>query len=1095
MANPIKSSDIFLNDGSVKQFTDELERLIGIVNKLKGESVKLEVELKKANIATAAGKETVKKTGQQYNKLEKELEKYNAAIDDHNIKIQAAREATRKANQLSKLTAKLKAAEKGSYDALSAQYSINKMRLNQMSAAQRKATKEGQQLEKQSKKLYSEMKRLQEATGKHQLSVGDYGKSIRGVVKNLMGSVGLIGGVALLGRTLVDSARSVIKFEKTQSKLASVLAKSKEDIRDLTEDAKLYGLTTAFTATQVTELQVALAKLGFTQDEISLSTKSLINFATALDVEVGDAAKVGGAALRAFNLDASQMDRVVSTLAVSTTKSAAEFEDFETLISTAGPVANSFGFQIEDLTALFGKLKDSGFEANKAATATRNILLNLADANGNLAKELGGNVKNFDELVDGLNTLNQRGVSLNKTLELTDKRSVAAFNVFLSSAEASRELRDGLIDVNDELQTMVDTQLDNLAGDITLLQSAWDGFIKSIEEGSGPLARASRDITNFATNLLIRLSNIDIELTRQQNLTSDQLQRWFEYLNIVGDQEGKKFQYVIDSFNRQDFKTVANSLEEFKMSMASLGNIDPATADEFFRIYIKKRADQEQLKINADRDRDKAEAERKEKEAAAQLEQDKSNAEKRRKLAAKQAKEKERAEREAARLRIESMEDGEEKEQAFLKFTFDQKLKEWEKYGLDTVQLTEWFNRRSGEITEKYQKIELDRAKKVRDNAASFNESRLKNAISVIDQDAELAKLQIDNLEDTEAEKTRLTLEAEKDRLQKILKLKEASGSLINDKELEILRAQIAAVNKEINGLGKEKPDDIYSILGFKLDDPEKQALNDSFSFAKQQLDEYVQKRVEVAAQNVELSNNEVSSAENALQREIDNRNAGYAHNTQTAEKELKDAKRRQAQAIAEQRKAQREQQAIQTAEQTSSLITATANLWASYSKAGLISLPVALGSIATMWGSFLYSKIKAAQLTKTQYGEGGYDILDGGSHASGNDTFMYASGGKNVFGERGEMVATINRRNTNKYRPILPTIIDSLNKGTFEHVFTAANRKAQAIQINTTGGTETAKMEKILAEIRDKKQVERFVDGKGRLIEIQGNTKRIYID
>jgi hypothetical protein len=47
MANPIKSSDIFLNDGAVKQFTDELERLIGIVNKLKGESVKLEVELKK----------------------------------------------------------------------------------------------------------------------------------------------------------------------------------------------------------------------------------------------------------------------------------------------------------------------------------------------------------------------------------------------------------------------------------------------------------------------------------------------------------------------------------------------------------------------------------------------------------------------------------------------------------------------------------------------------------------------------------------------------------------------------------------------------------------------------------------------------------------------------------------------------------------------------------------------------------------------------------------------------------------------------------------------------------------------------------------
>jgi hypothetical protein len=253
-------------------------------------------------------------------------------------------------------------------------------------------------------------------------------------------------------------------------------------------------------------------------------------------------------------------------------------------------------------------------------------------------------------------------------------------------------------------------------------------------------------------------------------------------------------------------------------------------------------------------------------------------------------------------------------------------------------------------------------------------------------------------------------LESERDRWLKVLELSEKFGQKLSETEIKTIKATIQGISNELGKIESAKPDDIYSILGFKLDDPEKQALNDSFSFAKQQLDEYVQKRAEVAAQNVELSNNEVSSAENALQREIDNRNAGYAHNTQTAEKELKDAKRRQAQAIAEQRKAQREQQAIQTAEQTSSLITATANLWASYSKAGLISLPVALGSIATMWGSFLYSKIKAAQLTKTQYGEGGYDILDGGSHASGNDTFMYASGGKNVFGERGEMVATINR-------------------------------------------------------------------------------------
>jgi hypothetical protein len=60
MANPVKSSDIFLNDGAVKQFTDELERLIGIVNKLKGESVKLEVELKKSQHSNSNRKRNCK---------------------------------------------------------------------------------------------------------------------------------------------------------------------------------------------------------------------------------------------------------------------------------------------------------------------------------------------------------------------------------------------------------------------------------------------------------------------------------------------------------------------------------------------------------------------------------------------------------------------------------------------------------------------------------------------------------------------------------------------------------------------------------------------------------------------------------------------------------------------------------------------------------------------------------------------------------------------------------------------------------------------------------------------------------------------------
>lgn len=80
--------------------------------------------------------------------------------------------------------------------------------------------------------------------------------------------------------------------------------------------------------------------------------------------------------------------------------------------------------------ALVGKLADSGFDASMSATATRNILLNLADTNGVLAKSLGGPVKTLPELVIGLQKLKEQGVDLNTTLEMTDKRMCSSFQRF-----------------------------------------------------------------------------------------------------------------------------------------------------------------------------------------------------------------------------------------------------------------------------------------------------------------------------------------------------------------------------------------------------------------------------------------------------------------------------------------------------------------------------------------------------------------------------------------------------------------------------------------------------------------------------------------
>lgn len=274
-----------------------------------------------------------------------------------------------------------------------------------------------------------------------------------------------------------DLIGTIQNFESSNSKLAAVLGTTIDGVSRLTEQAKFLGRTTTATASQVTGLQTELAKLGFSQDVIEKLTPATLKFAKAVDTDLSSAAAFAGAAMRMFNKDAGEAESVMATFAVATTKSALDFNKLQASLSTVGPVANSFGFSVEETTALLGQLANAGFDASSAATATRNILLNLADSNGDLAKALGGPVTNLDQLVAGLRKLNSEGVNLAKALELTDKRSVAAFSTFLNRADDILALRDSITDCTGDFNAMSQTMVDNAAGSWAGFQSAVEGLV------------------------------------------------------------------------------------------------------------------------------------------------------------------------------------------------------------------------------------------------------------------------------------------------------------------------------------------------------------------------------------------------------------------------------------------------------------------------------------------------------------------------------------------------------------------------------------------------------------------------------------------
>lgn len=332
------------------------------------------------------------------------------------------------------------------------------------------------------------------------------------VQKNWLKVTGAIAGAVAAVKGLSSAIGIIADFEKANSVLAGVLGKTVDEIKALSDSAEMLGRSTAFTATEVTNLQTELAKLGFGEGQIMSMQKAVLNFATALGVDLSEAAAFTGATLRTFGLRASDTEDALNVLAVASDKSALGFSALSTAMPIVGPVAKSLGFSLRDTSTLLGVLANSGFDASSSATALRNIFLYLADSSSKLTQAIGEPVKTLPDLLDGLDKLKSQGISVGEALELTDKRAVAAFSTLIDGTATARELRSALDDVNGAVDAKAQAQIDNVTGSVALLKSAWEGFILGMKNSKGVI----KSVLDMLTRTLEKAAGL-FRGTRVQN--------------------------------------------------------------------------------------------------------------------------------------------------------------------------------------------------------------------------------------------------------------------------------------------------------------------------------------------------------------------------------------------------------------------------------------------------------------------------------------------------------------------------------------------------------------------------------------------------
>ena len=303
------------------------------------------------------------------------------------------------------------------------------------------------------------------------------------------------GPLVALGFLSAQAIRVAADFDELTSQLRAVSGGS--GINDLTENARRLGRTTKFTATEIQNLQVELAKLGFETDSI---IGTVANAANITQVFGGDLVKTGNTiaeVTRQFTRENLSATRVADVMAVAFSKTALNTENFAQAMKNVGSIANITNNDFVSTVSLLGLLANAGQKSGIAGTRLKGVLIRLS-------KELGVTGKEIDFLLGGQLTFNE-------LIEFFRNRAGVAAAVVGELGDEFGVLRRQIDDSNGASSAFASTVEGRLFFNIDRLKAATEDL--AITFGSGFTDLVSRLATGFE-QLADSFSKADPSLVR-----------------------------------------------------------------------------------------------------------------------------------------------------------------------------------------------------------------------------------------------------------------------------------------------------------------------------------------------------------------------------------------------------------------------------------------------------------------------------------------------------------------------------------------------------------------------------------------------------
>ena len=322
-------------------------------------------------------------------------------------------------------------------------------------------------------------------------------------------TAGRMAGVALAGATTAvvgfagSSVRAGADFDSAMSQVAATMNTTVDQITNLRDFAQEMGSTTAFSATESAEALNYMALAGYDAETSMSMLPTVLNLAASGSIDLARASDMVTDASSALGLSIEETSVMVDQMAMAAASSNTSVEQLGDAFLTLGATGANAAGGTNELATLFGVLADNGIKGAEGGTHLRNMILSLTNPTNQAAgamEELGlqvydeeGNMRSMIDVISDLQTSLDGMTSAERDSyigTIFNRADMASVNALLNtSIERYGELSTALDNAAGSAEGMAETQLDNLAGDVTLFRSALEGAQIAISDALTPTLR------------------------------------------------------------------------------------------------------------------------------------------------------------------------------------------------------------------------------------------------------------------------------------------------------------------------------------------------------------------------------------------------------------------------------------------------------------------------------------------------------------------------------------------------------------------------------------------------------------------------------